>query len=143
MDILEDKYHQQALHKNTEAGVLSIILQLLPSNFTIEHMKGHQNYKIKYNDLDIKAQINIDVNSIASSTSTIPIDTHVIALPFEMYTDHKYTHHRPNYYIRDDSHKHESQLFLQNKYTWHSKICHSINYDSHDSCLLSISDSLK
>ena len=32
---LEDEYHQQGLHKNTEAEAFSIILQLLPSNFTI------------------------------------------------------------------------------------------------------------
>ena len=48
--LLKDKYHQQGLHKNTEAEVLSIILQLLSSNFTIEHVKGHQDGKINYND---------------------------------------------------------------------------------------------
>ena len=57
-------YRQQRLHKNTEAEALSIILQLSPSNFTIEHVKGHQDDKITYNDLDVKAQLNIDADSI-------------------------------------------------------------------------------
>ena len=62
--LLEDEYHQQGLHKNTEAETLSLILQLLPSNFTIEYVKKHQDDRINYNDLDIKAQLNIDADSI-------------------------------------------------------------------------------
>ena len=136
-------YRQQRLHKNTEGEALSIILQLSPSNFTIEHVKGHQDDKITYNDLDVKALLNIDADSIATSTSTIPINTHAISLPFAMYINNKYIHHRSDHSVRIDSHKNEAQLFLQNKYTWSSKLFHSINWDFHASCLLSIPDSLK
>ena len=66
---------------------------------------------IQYNDLDIKAQLNMYANSIA--TSTTPINTHAIVLLFAMYIDHKYTYHRHNHSIRVTSHKHEVQLFLQ------------------------------
>ena len=83
--LLEDEYHQQGLHKNTEAEALTIILQLLPVNFTIEHIKGHQDDKVKYNELDTKAQLNIDADSIATGTASIPINTHAISLPFAMY----------------------------------------------------------
>ena len=140
---LEDEYHQQGHHKNTEAEALSIILQLLPSNFTNEHVKGHQDDKINYNDLDVKAQLNIDADSIATATATITINTHAISLPFAIYINNKYIHHHPDHSIRIDSHKHEAQIFLQNKYTWSTKIFHSINWDSHSSCLISLPNSLK
>ena len=125
--VLEDEYHQQELHKNTEAEAFSIIIQLTPSNFTIEYVKGHQDDKINYNDLDIKAYLNIDADSIATSTATIPINIHAIALPFVMYIINKYTHHRPDHSIRIVSYKHESQLFLQNKHNWLSNIFQPIN----------------
>ena len=112
--LLEDKYHQPGLHNNTEAETLFIILQLLPSNFTMEHVTEHQDDKIKYNDLDVKAQLNINTNFIATATSTILINTHVIALPFAININNKYIHHRPDHFICIDSHKHETQLFLKN-----------------------------
>ena len=125
--LLEDDYHQQGLHKNTEAEALTIILQLLPKNFSIEHVKSHQDDKVAYNELDTKAQLNIDADSIATATASIPINTHAISLPFAMYTNNQYTHHRPNQSIRIASHQHEAQIFLKNKYNWSSKVFHSIN----------------
>ena len=120
--LLDDEYNQQGIHKNTEAEALSIILRLLQSNITIEHVKSHQDDKIQYKDLDIKAQLSIDADSIATTTSTILINTNTIALPFVMYIDHKYTHHRLDHYIRVASHKHDVQLFLQYKYIWSLKL---------------------
>ena len=98
---------------------------------------------MNYNGLDVKAQLNIDANSIATITTTIPINTHVISVPFSMYINNKYIHYRFDHSIHIDSHKHEAQSFLQNKYTWSTKISHSINWDSHASCLLSLPDSLE
>ena len=60
-----------------------------------------------------------------------------------MYINNTYIHHRPDHSIRIDSHKHEAQLFLQNKYTWSTKLFHSINWYSRASCFLSLPDSLK
>ena len=111
--LLEDEYHQQGLHKNTEAEVLTLILQLSPVNFTIENVKGHQDNKLDYNELDTKAQLNIDADSIASATASIPINTHAVSLPFSMYLNNQYTHHRPDYSIRIASHQHETQIFLK------------------------------
>ena len=92
---------------------------------------------MNYNGLDVKAQLNIDANSIATITTTIPINTHVISVPFSMYINNKYIHYRFDHSIHIDSHKHEAQLFLQNKYTWSTKIFHSINWNSHAFYLLS------
>ena len=131
------------MHKNTEAEALTIILQLLPKNFSIEHVKSHQDDKVAYNELDTKAQLNIDADSIATATASIPINTHAISLPFAMYINNQYTHHRPDHSIRIASHQHEAHTFLKNKYRWSSKVFHSINWDSHGSCLLTLNDSLK
>ena len=60
-----------------------------------------------------------------------------------MYINNQYTHHRPDHSIRIASHQHEAQTFLKNKYRWSSKVFHSINWDSHGACLLTLSASLK
>ena len=59
---LEDDYYQQDLYKNAEAEAISIIFQFLPSKFTIEHIKGHQDDTKMHNALDIKTHLNIDTD---------------------------------------------------------------------------------
>ena len=139
--LLEDEYHQHGLHKNTEAESLSIILQILPSKFKINPVKRHQDDKARYQDLDIKAKLNLDADKIA--ISSISINTHAISLPFALYIDNFYTYHCPDHTIRVASHKHEAQAFLRTQYKGSSRIFHSINWTLHASCLLSIPDSLK
>ena len=108
--LFEDDYHQHGLHKNTEVEWLSLILQILPSSFSTEHNKGNQDNKKTYQELDIKAKLNIDVDEIATKTVSIPINTHIIFLPFALYIDDKYTHHRPDHSIR--VHSREAQYKL-------------------------------
>ena len=60
-----------------------------------------------------------------------------------MYINNQYTHHRPDHSIRIASHEHDAQIFLKKKYNWSSKVFHSINWASHGSCLLTLTDSLK
>ena len=93
----------------------------------IEHVKGHQDDKTRYQDLDIKEKLNIDADTIVTTTVSIPIKTHTIYLPFALYIDNRYTHHRSDYTIGAVSHKHEAQAFLRNKYKRLSKIFRSIN----------------
>ena len=41
--LLEDYYHLHGLHKATEYEALLLILQILPSHFYIEHIRGRQD----------------------------------------------------------------------------------------------------
>ena len=80
--LLEDDYHQHGLHKNSEAKENYLILQLLPPHFSIEHVRGHQDTNKKNNKLDIRTQLNIDADTIATKTVSLPINKHAIVLPF-------------------------------------------------------------
>ena len=51
--ILEDDYNHHGFYKKTEAEETSLILKILPSNFSIEHIKSHQDDK-----KSIKSQIS-------------------------------------------------------------------------------------
>ena len=97
----------------------------------------------RYQDSDINTKLNIDADKIVTALASIPINAHAMSLPFALYIDNNYTHHRPDHAIRVTSHKHEAQEFLRNKYKWPSKIFHSSNWTLHASGLLSIPDSLK
>ena len=44
--LLEDKYHYHGLHKSTEQEALSIIIQIIPPNFTIEFIQGYQEKQL-------------------------------------------------------------------------------------------------
>ena len=53
--LLKDDYHHHGLYKNTEVEALSLNLHILLQNFSIEHIKGHQDNTKRYHELDIKA----------------------------------------------------------------------------------------
>ena len=62
--LLKDDYNNHGLHKSTEQELFHLILQILPKSFVIEHIKGHQNDSVLYNDLSIKDRLNIDANKL-------------------------------------------------------------------------------
>lgn len=125
--LLKDDYHQQGLYINTETEVLSITIQFLSSNFTIEHIKGHQDDTKIYSELNIKAQLNIDADKIATATVSISMNTHDISLLFAIYIHNNYIHHRSDHSILVASHKREAQHFLRAKYKCSTKTFSSIN----------------
>ena len=70
--LLENDYHHHNLHKATKKEALYLILKIIPKNFDIEHILSHQDDKIKYEKLSIKARLNVDVDKIATNNASIP-----------------------------------------------------------------------
>ena len=58
--LLENPYHQSNLHNETDSKALRIILKIVPANYKILHVYGHQDDKTKYEKLTIDAKLNVD-----------------------------------------------------------------------------------
>ena len=108
---MEDPYQFINPYKNNEPEVIKIILQCIPDQFTIHHVFGHQDDK-KRKDLLIYANLNIDADHLATTSATIPINTHVSSMPFALYVKTKYIHNKVDHHIRQHSHADEAREFL-------------------------------
>ena len=84
---MEDDYHHRILHKATEHENLIIILKILTSNFTIEHIHYRQNEKTIYEKLFIKIKLNVDADTIVTANTSIPINTYVTSILFTEYAN--------------------------------------------------------
>ena len=91
---MEDPYQFRNLYKNNEPEVLTIILQCLLNQFTIQHVFGHQYDKTKLKDLSTYANLNTDAYHLATTSTSIPINTHISSMPFAVYVKTKYIYNK-------------------------------------------------
>ena len=117
---MEDDYHHRGLHKDTESEALYLILKILPKNFHIEHILGHQDDKEMYENLSMKARLNVDADKIATKNACIPKNTHISSAPLIMYINKTYTRYKFDHNIRRHTHADDAKEFLQKKYQWNN-----------------------
>ena len=81
--LLEEDFHHHGLHKETENEALQFTLHLIPKQFTIKHVLGHQDNNTNESELTIEAKLNINTDTIATKNTKLSINTHAISSPFE------------------------------------------------------------
>lgn len=59
-------------------------------NFKILHIRGQQDANEKYEELHTPAQLNINANTLATTHTKTPINTHILSVPFAIYVNKKY-----------------------------------------------------
>ena len=69
-------YSKLYKHKIKESKAYLAILSILPVNFAINHIKGHQDDVTPNKDLTITEQLNVDADKIATTCAKIPIHIH-------------------------------------------------------------------
>ena len=111
--LLEEDFHHHGLHKETENEALQLILNLIPKQFSIQHVLGHQDENTHESKLSIEAKLNIETDEIATKNAKLPINTHAISSSFEVYVNDLYIHHKIDRYIRSQSHEKEARTFLK------------------------------
>ena len=84
--MLENSIRNETLYnKLKEQDALQTVLSLIPPNFSIRHIKAHQDDNESYNNLTLDAKLNVDANYIATNNVSIPINTHII-IPLSLST---------------------------------------------------------
>ena len=133
--LLEDPYHQSNLHNETDSEAIRILLKIIPANYKISHVYGHQDEKTKYENLTIDAKLNVDSDRLATTNKKLPINMNITSYPFSIYIKGKYAHHHSYETIRIESHADEAQDWLKSKYSWSSKDFQTIDWDNHSKVL--------
>ena len=90
-----------------------MILNIVPANYKIIHVYGHQDEKIQYEKLPIDAKLNVDSDKLAITNKKIPINTNINSYPFSIYIKGKYAHHHSYENIRIELHADEAQDWLK------------------------------
>ena len=124
--MLENTLRSETLYKLKEQETLQTVLSLIPQNFSIRHIKAHQDDNLSYNNFRLDAKLNVDVDYIATNHVSIPINTHILIPLFAIYLNHKYIHQRIENQIREKSHEQEAQDCLKKKYRWNSVTLNSV-----------------
>ena len=103
---------------------------MVPANYKISHVYGHQDEKTKYEKLTIDAKLNVDSDRLATTNKKLPINTNITSYPFSIYIKGKYAHHHSYETIRIESHADEAQDWLKSKYCWSLKDFQIIDWDN-------------
>ena len=110
------------IHKMNESEALILILQNVPTDFSITYIAAHQDYDTKYSDLSVSSQLNVEADYLATKNITLPLNQHLESQPFVLYMNDKYLHANISKDIRAKSHEKEARLFLRKKYKWNVRV---------------------
>ena len=91
----------------------------------------------------MEAKLTIAANKKATTNVKLPINTHEIPSPFEVYVKDQYTHHNIDRYIRSQSHEEEARKFLIHKYKWNTTTFHKIAWDHYSHIINNLSKTKK
>ena len=105
-----------------ESEALILILQNIPTDFSITHIAAHQDDNTKYSGLSVNAQLNVDADYLATKTITLPLNQHLGSQPFVLYVNGKYVHANISKDIRAKSHEKEERLFKKKKYKENARV---------------------
>ena len=92
--MLENTIRSETLYKLKEQVAVQTILSLIPPNFSIRHIKAHQDDNVSYNNITLDSKLNVDADYIATNHVSIPINTQISIPSFAIYMNHKYIHQR-------------------------------------------------
>ena len=127
-----DPYLTKGLFKQTEQEAYRIILRIQTKQFTIIHVKGHQDYEKTTEELDTPAKFKIEADIVATTKATTPINTHLLSALFAIYIIARYIPYHFKREIRMQQFSKEARLFLIQKYNWKLDTFQYIHWQSHD-----------
>ena len=112
--ILDKQYYDEYI-KTADHDAVHLLKKYIPRNFTINHVRSHQDKLKNTCNLTTAEMLNIVADELVGSTSCRPINSH-INTPFALYLDGTYL---PNHYrnkVRSTSGESEVREFLKVKY---------------------------
>ena len=122
----------KGLFKQTEQEAYRIILRIQTKQFTIIHVRGHQDDEKTIEELDTPSKLNSEADILATTKATTSINTHLLSAPFTIYINARYIPYHFEREIRMQQFSKEARLFLMQKYNLTLDTLQSINWQSHD-----------
>ena len=118
--ILDKQYYDEYI-QTADHDVVYLLKEYIPCNFTIHHVRSHQDQRKEACNLTRAERVNIAADELVGSTSCRPINSH-INTPFALYLDGIYL---PNYYqnnICSSSGESGAREFLKDKYQRNNRL---------------------
>ena len=84
----------KTIFKILEYETIQAIITYLPRNYTIRHVKSHQDDSIPFANLTLDVQVNVQADKIFTAFATKLINNHISIPSFTVYFQSEYTHHR-------------------------------------------------
>ena len=125
-------YSKLFIRKLKEHEVYLVLLPMIPKNFHLYHVKGHQ-------DELIPERLNIQADLIATKKAKPPLNLPLPSAPFAIYIHQKYIHLNFQQRIRESCSEQDAKLFLQSKYNWTASTIQNIEWNLHSKCYKSLS----
>ena len=110
--LIKDAQYYDEYIKTADHDAVHLLKRYLPRQFTINHIRSHQDKRKEKSQLTTAERLNIVADELVGSTSSRPINSH-INTPFALYLDRIYL---PNHYrnkIRSSSGTREAREFLK------------------------------
>ena len=119
--LIKDEQYYDEYIKTADHYAVHLLKHDIPRQFTIKHVRSHQDKRKKKSQLTTTERLNIAADELVGSTSSKPANSH-IDTSFALYLDGIYL---PNHYrnkIRSSSGAREARKFLKEKYNLTSRL---------------------
>ena len=111
-EFIFNPYAKLIIHKIKEYESYLAILSILPVNFDIAHIKGHQDDHKLRKDLANEEKLNIDADKIATTCAKLTLNIHLPTSPFAIYIKGEYIHLPLHKRIREVSFEDNAKQFI-------------------------------
>ena len=90
---------------------------MIPANFHLYHVKGHQDESKNWEDLTTPERLNVQADLIATKHARPPLNIPIPSAPFAIYIQQKYIHLNFQQRIRETCSEQDAKLFIPVSYT--------------------------
>ena len=140
-ELQSNAYSKIFIHKLKVHKAYLALLNILPKNFHLTHVKGHQDDFKTTAELTIPEGLNIETDIIATSKTNSPLNILLPSAPFAIYVHQKYTNLNFQQRIHEIYFENEAKIFLQSKDNWNTPKIKNVEWNLNFSCYKSLSNS--
>ena len=84
-ELQSNAYSKLFIHKLKEHEAYLALFTMIPNNFHLHHVKGHQDELKTWKDLTIQERLNVQADIIATKKAKPPLNLPLPSAPFAIY----------------------------------------------------------
>ena len=137
-ELQSNAYSKCFIHKLKGHEAYLVLLNILPKNFHLIHVKGHQDDFKTTAELTISERLNIETDIIATSKTNSPLNILLPSSSFAIYVHQKYTNLNFQQRIHEICFENETKIFLKSKDNWDTPKIKNVEWNLNFFCYKSL-----
>ena len=97
-NICEGRSYYAEDYKAKDSDAILKIQRHFPCNFSMKHVKGHQDKRVRKEKLTMAEKLNIKADKLIGAKASIPKRFNIKNTPFAVYVNNKFI---PNNYVKE------------------------------------------